>query len=102
MKSFEEQLKDFLAAHNLPELIKHRSDGWTHFLHLYGQVVEDCPLIAKGRGFDNISQVTVHLELAKTIKPDEGEEMMFKVRWTVHDKNGQSGDIEIYNSFSLH
>src|SRR5438128_5703598 len=38
MKSFEEELSRFLAAYGLPPLTKNRSDGWTHFLHLYARV----------------------------------------------------------------
>jgi hypothetical protein len=109
MKSFEKELSQFLADYALPPLTRHRSDGWTHFLHLYAKVIEDIPLRVSvpvvGRvpkqGRENgqpklISHVTVHCELAReTIKHDEGEEVLFKVTWTIHDKNGQSGDIFI-------
>jgi len=42
--------------------------------------------------------VTVHFELAK--KPIKNE-MFFKVTWTVLDKNGLSGDLSVFNSFSI-
>jgi hypothetical protein len=88
-------------------------DGRTSFI--YTKVIEDIPLVAsvpgptrvrnqgtKERPPELISHVTVRCELAReTIKHDEGDEMLFKVTWTVHDKNGQSGDIFILNSFSL-
>jgi hypothetical protein len=91
------------------------ADGWTHFLHLYTKVIEDIPLAVaipamkrKPKQGTNdsppkhISHVPVHCELAReTIRHAEGEEVLFKVTWTVHDKNGQSGDIFILNSFSL-
>jgi hypothetical protein len=40
------------------------------------------------------------MDLAKGSERDEGE-MWFRVRWIIQDKNGLSGEIEIYNSFSL-
>ena len=115
MRSFERELLRFLAAYGLPPLTQHRSDGWTHFLHLYTKVIEDIPLVLssgakkknpkQGTTDSNpkhISHVTVHLELAReTVKYAGGEEVLFKVTWTIHDKNGQSGDIFILNSFSL-
>ena len=36
----------------------------------------------------------------QTIKHDDSEEMLFKVRWIVHDINGHSGELFIVNSFS--
>jgi len=115
MKAFAEELSRFLAAYGLPPLTKHRSDGWSHFLHLYTKVIEDIPLMvslptarktAKAGAADgapkHISHVTVHFESApETIKHAGEEEVLFKVTWTIHDKNGQSGDIFILNSFSL-
>jgi len=115
MESFETELSNFLAAYGLPPLTQHRSDGWTHFLHLYVKVIEDIPLEVsapavkqkpKQGAADNrpkhISRVIVHCELAReTIKHADGEEVLFKVKWTIHDKNGQTGDIFVPNSFSL-
>lgn len=114
MKSFKEELSLFLAAYDLPPLTRHRSDGWPHFLHLYTKVIEDIPLEVSvpalkqkpERGAtdtrpDRISHVTVHCESAReTLKHAYGEDVLFKVTWTIHDKNGQSGDIFILNSYS--
>jgi hypothetical protein len=115
MKSFEKELSQFLAAYGLPPLTQHRSDAWTHFLYLYTKVIEDIPLAvcvpaAKPKPRHgttdsrpkHISHVTVHCESAReAVRHAGGEEVVFKVTWTVHDKNGQSGDIFILNSFSL-
>ncbi|MGD0887249.1 MAG: hypothetical protein ABSA46_20590 [Thermodesulfovibrionales bacterium] len=115
MHSFEEELSKFLAAYGLPLLTQHRYDGWVHFLHLYTKVIEDIPLVVavpairkkpkqatSDTGPKHISHVTVNLEQAReTIKHAGGEELLFKVTWTIYDKNGQSGDIFILNSFSL-
>lgn len=100
MKHFEKELDAFLQAHGLPGINATRTDGWIHFLHLYAQVVEDCPLVIAGKNHSasGIESVTVHLELAHQ---SVGDEMPFKVTWTILDKNGLSGDIFIINSFSL-
>lgn len=114
MRSFREELSKFLAAYGLPPVTPHRSDGWTHFLHLYGKVIEDIPLLvsvpaAKHKskqappdsGPKYISHVIVHCESAQqTIKHANGEEVLFKMTWTIHDNNGQSGEIFTINSFS--
>ncbi|MBI2132865.1 MAG: hypothetical protein HYT99_08695 [Candidatus Tectomicrobia bacterium] len=105
MRSFKEELSKFLAAYGLPPLTQHRPDGWTHFLHLYGKVIEDIPLVvsvpAAQRGPKHISHVTVNCETAReTVKHATGEEILFKVTWTMHDKNGQWGAIFVINSFS--
>jgi hypothetical protein len=69
-------------------------------VHLYAKVVEDCPLVisAKNASTSGIESVTVSFELAKQ---SVGDNMPFKVTWTVLDKNGKSGDIFVINSFSL-
>jgi hypothetical protein len=115
MKSFKRELARFLAAYDLPPLTRHRSDGWTHFLRLYARVIEDIPLVVRV-GVDkrklgprtthsppkHISRVTVHCELAReTVRYPNAEELFFKVRWAVQDKNGESGEIFVINSFSL-
>jgi hypothetical protein len=112
MRSFEEDLSRFLDDYGLPPLTKNRPDGWPHFLHLYAGVVEDIPLVvslpaagkkqkAKQGAADgapkHISHVVVHFDQAREIV---GREVLFRVTWTIHDKNGQSGSIFIFNSFS--
>ena len=115
METSEESLEAFLSDHQLPPLTLHRSDGWVHFLHLYAQVIEDIPLVvsappARQRTGTStathpqyISRITVRCEMAAgdTFKHEAGEDMFFKVRWIIQDKNGQSGEIYIVNSFSL-
>ncbi len=99
MKSFENELSRFLETHGLPPLTKSRPDGWPHFLHLYAKVIEDIPLVVtytSVNGPQNISQVVVHLDEA----PQDLEgESLFRVTWTIHDKNGQSSKIFVINSF---
>jgi hypothetical protein len=100
MRSFEEELSGFLETYGLPALTRNRPDGWPHFLHLYANVIEDIPLVVTdttGTGPKHISHLVVHFEQAGQ---DAGGEVLFKVGWTTHDKNGQSGEIFVINSFA--
>jgi hypothetical protein len=45
----------------------------------------------------SVEKVTVHFELAKEQAADE---MLYKMTWTVTDRNGLTGDIFIINGFS--
>ena len=112
MRSFETELVDFLDTYGLPPITLHCDDGWVHFLHLYTKVIEDIPLVVAVPAVKNtvqpigsshyISHVVVNCEEApETIKHEGGEDLLFKVTWTIHDKNGQSGILSIFNSFSL-
>ena len=99
MRSFEKELCRFLETYRLPTLTKNRSDGWAYFLNLYARVIEDIPLVVQDSAANpvqNIDQVVVHVREAG-LKTD----MLFKVTWTIHDKNGQSGEVFIINSFKL-
>jgi len=104
MQSFEKEMSSFLRAYRLPPLTKTRPDGWPYFLHLYGKVIEDIPLVVTDttpKGPTHISHVEVHL-YEKDIDHGTGRrDMLFTVTWKIHDKNGQSGEIYIINSFSL-
>ncbi len=116
MESFEKELAEFLAAYDLPPLTKNRPDGWPHFLHLYARVIEDIPLTVSlpaarkkkkaKQGLPesapkHISHVTVHFEPAQeTLKYPDGEAVLFKVTWRIHDKSGKPGTIFVINSFS--
>jgi len=93
MESFRDELNQLLADYGLPPLKR----GWTHFLHLYAKIVEDIPLEVTGNNAQHISKVVVHFEKAK--KKLHGE-TLFKVTWAIHDKNGQHGVIEIFNSYA--
>jgi hypothetical protein len=104
MRSFEHELNQFLATYGLPALTKNRADGWAHFLHLYAQVVEDIPLMVSSPAVaKHITHVTVHFDQAREAVSEDPleKEMLFRVTWTVHDKNGQSGSIFVINSYAL-
>jgi len=103
MRSFEQELSTFLEAYDLPPLTKNRPDGWAHFLHLYAKVVEDIPLVVSSpTTTKHVSHVVVHFDQArKAMRLNTGEEeMLFRVTWAIHDKNGKLGEIFVINSFS--
>lgn len=98
MRYFEQQLESFLESNGIPTLESTRVDGWTHFVHFYAQIVEDCPLVIKAKNASgSIDSVTLQLELATRL---EHGEMFFKVRWIVEYKSGPPGEIYVIHSFS--
>lgn len=115
MGSLEVELSRFLEDHELPLLTQHRSDGWAQFLRLYGKVIEDIPLqvrvpaakqdvkqVVADSELKHISHVTVRCETAQeTVKMTDREEVVFRLTWTVHDKEGPSGTICVYNTHVL-
>jgi hypothetical protein len=101
MKYFEDELEDFLNRNGLPTLKETRSDGWIHFVHLYMKIVEDCPLVMAAKNVPaSIASVTLNIDLANA-PPQDGGDMLFRVMWTLQDKNGKTGRIFILNSFAL-
>ncbi len=104
MRVFERELEQFLGRYGLPPLTHRRSDGWTFFLQLYTQVIADIPLVVTAgrqsgrRTLTHISSVTVLFERA--IKLTENGERFFKVRWQIHDRDGESGEVFVLNSYS--
>ena len=42
MESFKKELTGFLESYDLPPIVQN-VDGWSHFFHLYTQVIQDIP-----------------------------------------------------------
>ena len=102
MDRFEDELQKFLQDHNLPAINETRSDGWTFFHHLYCKVIENCPIVVIGAALNEVAKINVTLEEAlKPIKHEYGEELLYKVNWTVTDTNGGQGTVFVVNSFNL-
>lgn len=100
MKYFEDELEAFLKSNGLPTLDTARSDGWIHFAHLYAKIVEDCPLVMNAENTTaSVDSVTLNIDMGKAPERDGSPDVWFKVRWTILDKNGQSGEIFVLNSF---
>lgn len=98
MQYFEAELINFLEANGL-SLIKTRSDGWTHFLHLYARIVEDCPLVMTSKN-SSAGIVAVTLKMVFANAPTQ-DDMFFKVGWIIQGKNGMTGEIYGINSFRM-
>jgi hypothetical protein len=97
MAYFEQQLEDFLLANGLPLLSSVRADGWTHFLHLYCQIVEECPLVMTG-DTSAIESVTLQLDLAEKVNYDE---VFFRVTWVIAGREHTRSDLFVTHSFSV-
>jgi hypothetical protein len=98
MDYFERELQSFLKTNGLPTLESTRPDGWVHFLHLYTKIIEDSPLVMAAKNSSaTVASVTLRVDLAKRAKYGE---VWFQVWWIIQDKNGQSGQIVVINSFS--
>ena len=105
MRGFDRELEKFLDEYGLPQLTRDHRDGWVRFLRLYSKVVEDIPFCVdakKGAAIENISRVTMHLDDAKeTVKVAGLEDFFYRMRWTLQDKNGESGSFTVINSFTV-
>lgn len=99
MEYFERELESFLKTNGLSTLKMTSADGWTHFLHLYTQIIEDCPLVITAKNSSaTVTSVTLQVDLGKQAKHGE---VWFQVRWVIQDKNGRTGQIFVIHSFSL-
>ena len=113
MRFFEKELAGFLDSYDLPPIAEN-VDGWSHFFHLYTQVIQDIPLMVKApspkvpspkvppAAAENISKLVVHCETApKTIKSGDREDLFYRIVWKIFDKDGGSGSYEVQNSFNI-
>jgi hypothetical protein len=102
MKDFRTELKRFLSAYKLPPLTYNDGDGWSHFLHLYTQVIEDIPLVL-AKGEHRVSQVVVGFELARRVRTDHlgNSYLAYKVIWNIYDSDGGCGEVFVLNDFEV-
>jgi hypothetical protein len=65
-------------------------------------VIQNCAIVVTGTALNEVAKINVSLEEAiKTIKHEFGEEMFYKVNWSVTDNNGGEGTVFVTNSFSI-
>ena len=104
MRFFEEELTRFLESYGLPPIAEN-VNGWSHFFHLYTQVIQDIPLMVKPSSPDaaeNISKLVVRFEAAtETRKFGDREDLFYRIVWKIFDKDGGSGSYEVHNSFNI-
>jgi hypothetical protein len=104
LERFSRELETFLTANNLPTRLFTEPDGWAKFIHHYGNVIDECELVIKGDGakLKSIDRVTVRLETAtKTLDTSFGSELLFRLRWISHGKDGTSGEHFVIFGFDL-
>lgn len=98
MRKFKVELSEFLQSHRLPDLTSGNLDSWTHFLHLYAKVIDDCPLVIRqdNQALD-IAKVTVGVKVSDQRIRDQ---VFYKIGWNIEDRNGSSREFFVINSFS--
>jgi hypothetical protein len=60
MERFKDQMRSFLEQYQLPPMTLDGRDRWTHFLHLYTQVIQDTPLQIRPRRPTRMRDSTGH------------------------------------------
>lgn len=92
LEKFREQLYKFLVSNNLPLQLVEDADIWVNFIRLYANVIDDCVLVLKEPHLLAISHVTIHLEMAaQPLRSEFGDELMFRIHWMSHGKDGNRG-----------
>ena len=112
MRQFETELYSFLERYGLPRLTIGGGDGWTYFLRLYSQVIQDIPLmIGSPRSRTHrepiptpahISHINVRCQLAtKPLEFDGTKEMLFRIWWTLHLVDKEPESFYIASSYTM-
>jgi hypothetical protein len=103
LKYFKDELYRFLQQNSLPTL----KNDWERFEHLYTSVIQDCPLVMSSNNPEiSIKNVTVsvgsvYMDLAKmTEGVMPGSFLIYLVDWLLIDKNGESTEFIMMNSYS--
>jgi hypothetical protein len=103
--AFTEELDEFIDKYKLPEISITGVDGWARFLHLYGKVIQDIPLIVKAtapNAAHHISKIMVKIETAEQLQEiGNQKQQWFKISWVIFDKEGISCALYTLNSFSV-
>ena len=92
---FREELQKFLTVNGLPSRLLTDNDAWPKFVHHYGNIIDECELVLRGEttSLQHIDHVVVHLQTAdKVIESKSGNQLLFRICWTCHGKDGTCGD----------
>jgi hypothetical protein len=98
MDAFREQVTKILEIYDLPPLTLHSSDGWTRFVHLYANVVQDIPLVVTGDNARHLADVTVKCEVPASTISGAGDEIVFFITWLLHDRDSSTTAIRVVNT----
>ena len=98
LAKFREQLKAFIANNGLPDKLFADADAWPRFLHLYGNVIDECQLTMRAdfAPMKNIERVVVSVKNAVLREAGLPEQVIFVLRWICYGKDGKSGTHETY------
>jgi len=92
---FRDELKAFLNANGLPTRLFTEPDAWARFIHLYGNIIDECELVLQGNGaqLQSIDRVVVRVDVApKILETEFGNQVLFQIRWICHGKDGSCGE----------
>jgi hypothetical protein len=95
MNKFKEELSSFLSGFDLPNVFQ--GNNWPRFLHLYGQIIEDCALaIKESDTLSVIIEIVVKMETA--VERSHGQ-TYYKISWNIKGRDGTEGVIFVINSY---
>lgn len=101
-EKFHDEMKTFLTANSLPTRLFDNEDAWAKFMHFYGRIIDECELVLRGNGthLQFIDRVVVHLDTGTKVREsDFGNELLFRICWTCHGKDGTCGDHYVIFGF---
>ena len=101
-RRFHDEMKTFLTANSLPTRLFAEEDAWAKFIHLYGNIIDECEVVLRGDGahLQFIDRVVVHLETAtKVLESEFGNQLFFRICWTCYGKDGTCGDHYVIFGF---
>ncbi len=99
---FHDELKTFLTANSLPTGLVSKADAWARFMHLYGNIIDECELVLRSDDahLQFIDRVVIHLETAtKVLESELGNQLLFRICWTCYGKDGTCGDHYVLFGF---
>jgi hypothetical protein len=101
---FRSELKRFLTENNLPTRLFTEPDAWPKFILHYGNVIDECALAIKGDGakLQSIDRVTVRVQTAaRSLDTPFASELLFRLRWISHGRDGTSGEHYVIFGFEV-
>ena len=92
------ELKSFVKAHELPTRLFTEPDAWARFVHHYGNIIDECQLVLSGDRvqLQSIDRVVVSLETGKLLETEFGNQVIFRLRWICHGKDGTCGEHFVF------
>jgi hypothetical protein len=102
LERFHDEMKAFVTVNDLPTRLFEEPDAWVRFIHLYGNIIDECELVLKGDRIklQFIDRVVVHLETTtQALQTEFGNPVLFRICWTCHGKDGKCADHYVIFGF---